>query len=304
MSYTDYEGKTILQAWGKFRSYCYEAVDVGDLLARDTSNNGWIPADQGDSEAAEAIALENGDAGDTIWMALAVVIEAPPTESTGAWSAQALCLAEDVGSVLYVGESGKAQSSQGATLGQQVGFMTSTSTAVLCPGGYLTTTSLSLSSTLAVTGATTLTGALAANGGITIGSGKNLVLTKGNATLTEGTLAVTKGMIKPAVKDGATGAVELATEYNVVCVEAAADTTLTLPTAVAGLKYEIVHKSGDFTLTVTANTSDKIIDPADGEVHDKIADDKGLDCHITLVAVDDTNWVCTSLNGGWTGADA
>ncbi|MDX9781304.1 MAG: hypothetical protein RBT66_09740 [bacterium] len=297
MSYTDSEGKTILQAWGKFRGYCYEAVDVGDLLARDTSNNGWIPADQSDSEAAEAIALENGAAGDTIWMALAVVLEAAPSESGGDWSAGTFCESTDVCLPLYVGESGKAQSSQGATCGQQVGFMLSTSTVLLCPGGYLTTTSLSLSGTLAVTGATTLTGALAANGGITIGSGKDL-------TLTAGDIVMTKGMIKPAVSDGATGSVTVATEYNVICVEAEANTTLTLPTAVAGLMYHIVHKSGDFTVAVTAGAGDKIIDPADGGVHDILTDDKGLDCHLTLVAVDDTNWVCTSINGDWTGSDS
>jgi hypothetical protein len=180
--------------------------------------------------------------------------------------------------------------------------MLSTSTVLLCPGGYLTTTSLSLSGTLAVTGATTLTGALAANGGITIGSGKNLTLTKGSIAMTEGHIAMTKGMIKPAVSDGATGSVTVATEYNVICVEAAANTTLTLPTAVAGLMYHIVHKSGDFTVAVTAGASDKIIDPADGGLSDTLTDDKGLDCHLTLVAVDDTNWVCTSINGDWTGS--
>lgn len=325
---------TFKHVWGKFRAVLAEDVTQGALLSPSSSEDGWVEADQSDSEGAQAIALQAGSDGDTIWACLGAEVADGDEDSIAA--------SGDVGSALYLAEDGDVSLSEGGTFAQTVGWVGSTYTLVLVPqvslsgtsatisgnvsiGGTLGVTgNTTLSGTLAVTKATTLTGALAINGGATVASGKNLTLTKGTLTNTEGDIVATKGditategdinvtaghiimtagMIKPKVDDGVDGATALDSTSNIICCELTEDTTLTLPTASAGLWYEVYHKSGDKVLTIAPNTSDKIVDPADGGLHDKLYDDKGLDCHVKLVAVDDTNWICTSLNGDWTGAD-
>jgi hypothetical protein len=315
MAYSDVSGKIITRVFGKFRGTAYVAVVPGNLLARDTTNEGWILADESDASVAEAVAVETIAAGAEGWMALACEIKAPPTIATGGVvTAGALAIAADVCDALYLDDDGLASDTEGSTTVQQVGFILSTERALLMPNVGITGTAISsttlttsgnatVGGALAVTGTSTLTGAVAINGGATVASGKNLTMTKGNVLMTEGNVAFTKGQVLDSVNDGATGAATLDATDTVTVCELSADTTLTLPTAVAGQHFTVVHKSGDYVLTVKAGTSDKIIDPADGGVHDTIYDDKGLDCHISLVAADDTNWVCTSLNGGWAGAD-
>ena len=55
MAYSDKSGKIILEAWGKFKALAYEAMEPGDLVAPDASNDGWVLADEEASVAAQAI---------------------------------------------------------------------------------------------------------------------------------------------------------------------------------------------------------------------------------------------------------
>ncbi len=157
MAYIDVGGKTILDAYGKFQAVLYADCVVGDALARDTTNEGFILADASTSIPAACFALEDGVAGETIWMALAIIIEVRPTVSDGVWSDGVLALDADVCDLLYLGESGKVSDSSG-TLVQTIGIILSVTRALLTPSQYLTSTDLSLSGTLAVTGTLTQTG--------------------------------------------------------------------------------------------------------------------------------------------------
>ncbi len=156
MSYTDKSGKIITEVYGPFKVYAYEAVKDGDLVYFDTTNEGVIPADQSDNEAAHAVCVNGGAAGDTVTCAMGVVFRSPATCTSGVWSDNALAAAGDVGSPLYLGESGAASTSQGATNGQQVGRILDIYTARLVPGEFLTDTNVSLSGTLTVAGVTSL----------------------------------------------------------------------------------------------------------------------------------------------------
>lgn len=272
-SYTDVAGKTILEAWGKFQGYLYAACVVGDLLNRDTSNDGWKLATA--SLAADAVALENGAAGETIWMALAVVIEAPPTESNGVWSAGVLSAAA-ICDPLYGAAAGKASLSA-TGISQRVGFILSTSKAVLCPSTYLTSTTLSLSGdlavtgdaaiggTLAVTGATTLTGLLNANGGIKVDTDKFTVSAAGVVTIAS-TLGVTGlatltggaslGSAAPfimAIKTY-TSAGAIVTSGFVGLANTAADMAMTLAAPTAGSLLVIADTSASGTKSLTVKS--------------------------------------------------
>ncbi len=334
MAYTDNDGKTILHSFGRFRGTVYEAVKVGDLLSRDTANEGWILADEEASTVAEAVACQDIAAGAVGWMAMAVEIQAPPTESGGDWSAGVLAVGADVCSPLYLdggAEEGKASTSAGGTSVQHVGFILSTGRAILSPGQSLTGTAAS-HTTLAVSGTSTL-------GTTNFSSGKNVALVKGNLTLTEGDLTLTKGsatltegdltltkgaltltegdatltdgdlimtagvvsMVRKTAKTE-TGTLSDA-EQGYVEVSPVASTTLTLPTAAAGKYFLIKHLATTHTLIVAAGASDKLIDPSDGGVHDKATDDKGLDCILELRAVDAVNWLVIHHDGDWTFAD-
>ena len=303
MAYSDKEGKTILDAFGKFQSVLYADCEVGDLIARDTSNEGWILADDSTGITASAVAIENGSATDTIWMALAAVVETPPTESGGDYSDTACALAADVMDTLYLGESGKVEDSAGTTP-QVVGFIISTTRFVLCPNTYITGTDQTLSGNLvvggtaSVTGNTTLTGTLTCNGNVTLGSGDTLTLTKGDITLTEGELILTKGSVVQTVTAVAeTGPGTIGGVYLVDT--SSADVTLTLPAASAGLVITAACTSATKQLIITAATGDKLIN-ASGEAKDKATGNAAAYNNITLVAVDGTNWITTGFQGTWT----
>ena len=109
MAYTNVSGKIVQQAWGKFRGKAYVALKVGDLVGRDTAHDGWILAHKtsGAAVVAEAVALDTIAAGSVGWMALAVVIKAPPTEGAGGVMTEGvLALAGDLCSPLYLSTSG------------------------------------------------------------------------------------------------------------------------------------------------------------------------------------------------------
>jgi hypothetical protein len=188
MSYTDNAGKIILKKYEAVNVPIYATVVTGDLLAYDSGNYGFKLADQSDGIPALLVACQPGVSGDTIEAATAVIITVQPTNTAGVFSETYLALAADIGAPLYLGESGKAQSSAGATCAQGVGMMTSRTTALLVPMSYLTGVNISASGTLAVTGnatlggtlavtgvstltgATTVTGKLTANGSVDVGS--------------------------------------------------------------------------------------------------------------------------------------
>ena len=329
-TYTDRNTKTVLHSWGRFKAVLGEAAVAGDLLglSGSSASTAMVLADDSDGIAAVAVVCEDGSSGDTVTCALAAELKAPVTLSSGGAATQTYFAdsTDYLGSPLYLGESGKVEETVGGTTAQVVGFLSARDRIVLTPGGSITggagnfstlaaSGAVALSTTLAVTGnttvggtlevtgASTLTGAAAINGGATVASTKTLTLTKGNVVMTEGNVAFTKGQVIEPINDGTDKDQTLDNSWGTVICEITEDTELTLPTAAAGLRYTAIHKSGAYYLSVHAGTSDKIIDPADGGAHDYLKDDKGLDCHITLVAADDTNWVCTSLNGDWTGAN-
>jgi hypothetical protein len=183
MSYTDRAGKTIEDAFGIFKVVLgSNNVVPGDLIGPVTASDAWLLADEDTGPVtAQAIALERGDSGDTITACQACNIRTKPTCTAGVWAEVALAAAGDVGSPLYISSTaGKASSSAGGTTVQIVGVITSIYTASFGPGGYLTSTSATLSGnfqaanvaatgTLTVTGITTLTGETHTAGGVHIG---------------------------------------------------------------------------------------------------------------------------------------
>jgi len=259
MAYTDVAGKTILDAFGKFQAVLYAACVTGDLLSRDVSNEGFILADDSTSVVASAVALENGAAGDTIWMALAAVIEVRPTESSGAWSDGVLALAADVMDTLYLGESGKVEDSAG-TCPQVVGFIISTTRAVLAPNTYITGTDQTLSGNLvvggtaAVTGVSTLTGLLNADGGIAVDTDKFTVSAAGAVTAAS-TLEVTgASTLTGAVT--ATAGVTIGSAYGLKIAEK----NYASSGAIATAGYVTLSADGaDLAMTLAAPTAGSLL---------------------------------------------
>lgn len=304
MAYSDVAGKVINNAYGIFNAYLYATVKPGDLIAPDATNDGWILADQGDSVAAVAVAIEGGVAGETVKAALAVEFSIKDTiGSRGVPTATALAASTDVGSPLYTGESGAASGSAGGTLSQVVGYILSAYKALLIPQSYLTGTTMSLSGnasvggTFAVTGATTLTGALTANGGITVGTGKDLTMTKGN-------IIFTKGGVQRYVR-AITATDTILVNDDILLVTPAADTVLTLPdlaTAGIGKSFEIIHKATANTIEVDAAGSDKILGVDGTATYVKCTDDKGIDVRFKLTAVASALWMLEVIAGDVTAA--
>lgn len=126
-TYTD-KDKVVLEAWGKFRVTLLEDVEAGDLLSWYNQDNDYTVqlADDSDSQSADCIAIANGSAGDEIWAALKVVLGTITAQSgdCGRGIPGAVYFAgEDdyLGAPLYLGESGKPESSEGSKLDQTIG---------------------------------------------------------------------------------------------------------------------------------------------------------------------------------------
>jgi len=341
-TYTDRNKKTVLHSWGRFRGVVMEAVVVGDLVSfyNTDATSAFQFADQSDSQPAQAVACEDGAAEEEIWLALAVELEAPRTVGTGgAVTQQHFGASTDYfGAALYLGEDGKPSSSAGGTYSQLVGYNLDRDRILLQPNTALTGvagsfTTLAASDVLSVTDTTDAsdadTASIKTKGGLGItkklyvgtditmlkGTFTNtegdvvltkgdLTLTAGDATLTDGSITLTTGVVKMVQKTSKTATATLTdAEQGYVEVSPAASTTLTLPTAAAGKYFLIKHLAETQTLIVAAGTSDKLIDPSDGGVHDKATDDKGLDCILELRAVDATNWLVIHSDGDWTFAD-
>ena len=251
MAYTDVNGKIITRVFGKFRGTAYVAVVPGNLLARDTTNEGWILADQSDGIVAEAVAVETIAAGSEGWMGLACEIKAPPTVGTGGVvTAGTLAAAEDVCDPLYLAEDGAASDTEGATTKQQVGFILSTERALLVPnvgltGENITVTTITTSGNGTIGGTLTVAGAITANGGVTLGTGD----------------FVSGAPTKMTITSKNANATLTAAEAGVILVTADAK-TMTLPAAAtnSGLRYIIKHTSATHVTgtTVDGNASETI----------------------------------------------
>jgi hypothetical protein len=127
LTYTDQNEKIVVRAEGRFQAVVDAAVKAGDLLAflNTGSTNAVQLADQSTSVPAQAIALENGAAGNTIWCAETAELKAHTTQGVGGLVTQTYFAASSdfLGSSLYLGESGKPSSSVGGTYGQAVGYV-------------------------------------------------------------------------------------------------------------------------------------------------------------------------------------
>lgn len=125
-TYTD-SAKVILEAWGRFQVTLLEAVVPGDLLSWYNTDNAYTAqfADQGDSQRADCIAMEAGEAGDTIWACLKAVLKTISTIGTGGVVTQVYFAGSSdfFGAPLYLGESGKPSSTEGTTYSQEVGHL-------------------------------------------------------------------------------------------------------------------------------------------------------------------------------------
>ncbi len=158
MALTSILGKTVfVSPLAEFRALLTATVGQGALISPDSSSDGWKLADQSDSVPAWAIAMQAGVSGDTVWACQAASVEISDTGSS-------TCAASgDVGSALYLGESGDVSLSAGATYPQLVGYVSSTRGFQLVPQGSIS------GSTLTVTGNGTVGGNLAVTGTLSAG---------------------------------------------------------------------------------------------------------------------------------------
>lgn len=120
------KGKTMLHTWGRFRVTVSEDVIRGDLLSflnTGTSNTVQL-ANESDSQAADCIASEDGEAGDEIWACLKAEIKAPVTIATGGVATQTYFAGSDdwFGAPLYLSSTdGEPEDTAGTTYSQVVG---------------------------------------------------------------------------------------------------------------------------------------------------------------------------------------
>ncbi|MFA5436354.1 MAG: hypothetical protein WC372_10000 [Candidatus Neomarinimicrobiota bacterium] len=153
-----------------FKIYCAATVAPGDALYINSTSTGVTLADANDSKPCNAFAVTGGVSGDTIDAAIAVIMESNPSRSGDQYSATAIAAAADVGKPLYLSDTaGDVALSASSSIAQEVGYVLSTTAALLTPTGYLTATNVAMSGTLAVTGATTLSSTLAVTGNTTVG---------------------------------------------------------------------------------------------------------------------------------------
>lgn len=297
MAYTEPTVPWIIkEAWVPFKVLLAGTASVGEPLYFSDSSDGAVRADA-DDKPCNCFAMEDGVSGDTINACMACLVEAQGSVATGGiYSRTAVAASTDYGLALYISATAGEYSTSAGTIGQQVGWILGAYEVMLVASQYLTGTNISasgnlsvtgnstLTGTLAVTSTTTLTGALAANGGITVASGKNLTFTKGEVIGYVGTAS-----------DDAT----LTCGGTILVDTSSKDVNITLPTAAAGLCVKAVCTSATKQLTVTANTSDKVIN-ASGAAKDSVKGSAAAYNNITLFAVDATNWVTLGYQGTWT----
>lgn len=247
-TYTDSD-KVILEAWGKFKVTLLEAVEPGDLLSFYATDNAYTAqfADQSGSQAAQAIAMETGAAGDEIMACLAAMCKTISTIGTGGvvtrvYFAEA---ADFLGKPLYLGEDGKPSSSAGGTYSQLVGYLLARDRILLVPNTALTGVAGSFT-TLAASGAVSFTSTFAKKGTVAIAD-------SGNA----GAIGVTKS------------------GYCLLVTIGAETRTLAIPTAY-GQEIDLFFKTdgGDCVVTVATpvnQAGNNTLTLADGGDHIRLA---------------------------------
>lgn len=141
-TYTDRNEKVVLASFGPFTATVTENVVTGDLLTwyQTDATSALELADQSSGKFASAVALQEILAGESGECALAATLKAPVSIATGGIATQAYFGAETdfYGVPLFIGESGKASSSVGATSGQVVGYNINRFTIMLAPLGAVT----------------------------------------------------------------------------------------------------------------------------------------------------------------------
>lgn len=170
-TYTDRNKKVVLHSWGRHRGTVVEAVAVGDLVSRyntDASNT-YQFADQSDSQAAEAVALQDIAAGGEGWFALAAELKAPVSVGAGGAVTRTYFGASTdyLGAPLYLGEDGKPSSSAGGTMSQLVGCALARDRIFLSPGGGLLSGAGAFT-TLTASGAVALSSTFSRKGSVAI----------------------------------------------------------------------------------------------------------------------------------------
>jgi hypothetical protein len=128
MAFTDFTDKTILEAWGLGEITLGADCIKGDLISRD----GTL-ADADANKPASVVALESGDSGDTINVARMAYLQKPSTVGTGG----AVTAGDHSGSaddVIWLSATaGRGSATPVATIGQQVGYCTSSQRFYLNP---------------------------------------------------------------------------------------------------------------------------------------------------------------------------
>lgn len=128
MAYTDFDGRTILNSWGRFKIAASVACKMGDLLARD----GTL-ADADANKPAYCVALEDGAAADEIWAAKGAEVQKRTTVGVGGATTRGnhSGTADDI--LWLSATAGSASATPVATIGQMVGVVLTQDTFILEP---------------------------------------------------------------------------------------------------------------------------------------------------------------------------
>lgn len=173
-------------------------------------------------------------------------------------------------------------------------------------GGAVQVNKLVVQDTFTVGGATTQTGAFAADGGLTVGGGYGStgctlstagVLQCDGAATFGGTVTASGGVAdtKPVLAKIADYTV-LAGDTGSV-IKASGAITLTLPGAAVGLNYCIINFTGDDQVIDFTDATDVALNEVNSP-GDRVTNTTAYD-NICLTAIDTTNWVTISSLGTW-----
>jgi hypothetical protein len=199
MSFADFTGRIVLEAFGKCKVTLAATATPGDLIAKD----GTLA--DADSIAAAWVALVGGVSGDSVDCAMAAVLKKPDTVSGTDGDVTLADHGGTEGDAIYLSATAGGYYVSSGTVPQPVGFCMTQDKIFVCPAQYLTSTSLTLSGALVVGTTSTLTGNVAigsnkvvvtaTSGSTTWASGASLTVVSGNVTITAGNFLATAGNI-------------------------------------------------------------------------------------------------------------
>lgn len=301
--------KVIIEAWGKFQVTLEEAVVAGDLLSHYETDNAYTMefADQGGSQPAQAIAMEDGAAHAEIWACLAAVVETKDTVGTGGVVTPVYFAAEAdfLGLPLYLGAEGKMYEDEGGTYKQLVGYLLSRKRILLVPNTALigvagSFTSLAASaaftSTLTTESTTPTTGANKFTGGV--GIAKRLNVGGGIAVTTlkpviQGLLSLPKLLATAKTSSSGAWSISVAELLGGFIVDAThtGGSTPTLPTVAAVVAQLVGWIPGTTFRLIFKNTGNQIATlTTDGAQWT-------MDGIMTIAALDTKEFLCRIENG-------